>query len=60
MDRFAKPFLVNEHKLTLHLSKLTVLYGLGVKIVRTSKVSLGLRPESGAWLSPPVKCIMID
>lgn len=57
MDRFAKPFLVNEHKLTLHLSKLTVWW---VKIVSTSKVSLGLRPESGAWLSPPVKCIMID
>ena len=46
-------------KLTLNLSKLTRWWTV-VSVERTSKVSLGLRPETGAWLSPPVKCIMID
>ena len=59
MDRFASLFSQMKIKLTLNLSKLTRWWTV-VSVERTSKVSLGLRPETGAWLSPPVKCIMID
>ena len=46
-------------KLTLNLSKLTGCW-TRASIDSTSKVSLGLRLETGVWLSPPVKYIMID